>query len=296
MLFSKKSKNKNLYRLKTMAGIRVISEIAALIIVICLPFVLLASGVFATLDLVVKLAVVLVACFAFLLLPAYGFVTWQISINETGITGWSLVKHRKINWGDLKKLTRKSNFNWQRFVLEYEGGDLTFPLWFERCDELVAEIRNHLPADFSPGMQGDRVFKQDTISYLMQISQVCFGLMLAATATYFCVHLLSQGKTSLWDSLLVLVFALLLGLGMFFRSIVVALMPRKIILTNDDLELETIFFRKKIVWNNIVELKASNPLLPEGFMLDTKEGSFLIGTGFDALDEFVRAVKEKKSD
>lgn len=296
MLFGKKTKNKNIYRLKTMAGARVVSEVSALILIFCLPFALLLMGIFATLDLVIKLAVVLGACAACFLLPAYGFVTWQITVTETGVVGWSLVKRRNIEWASLKKLTRKSNFNWQRYVLEYDGGDMTFPLWFDRCDALVNEIRSRLPADFSPSKSGDRVFKQDTISYFMQISQVGFGLILAITAAFFSVHLLSQSRTSIWDSLLVIVFVLLLGLCMFFRSIVVALMPRKMVVGPDDLQLETVFFKKKIEWNKIEGLKASNPLLPEGFMLDTREGSFLIGTGFDALDEFVQAVKEKKSD
>lgn len=293
MLFGKKSQNKNIYRLKTMAGVRVLSEVVALIFLICLPFVLLLTGVFTSLDLVVKLAVAFTSVFSVLLLPAYGFITWQINILETGLEGWSLIKRRKINWVDLKKLTRKGNFNWQRYVLEYEGGDMTFPLLFERSDELISRIREHLPQDLSPVAAGPRVFRQDSISYLMQFLQVLFGLILSGTAGFFASHLLSGANASIWDSLLVMIFALLINLCMFYRAVVVALMPRIVVIDQDYFEMETLFFKKKMGWQKIERLEASNLLLPEGFLLDTREGTFLIGTGFDELDDLVVQVKKK---
>lgn len=292
MLFGKKSRNKNVYRLKTMAGVRVVSEIGALLLFFFLPFILLASGLFASFDLVVKLAVVLGALFAGLLLPVYCFITWQITLEEDGIIGWSLVKRRKLSWQSLTKLTRKSNFNWQRYVLEYDGGDLTFPLWFERCDNLVALIRERLPQNLSPRDSGPQLFIQDTISYFMQVFQVSFGLILTAVASYFASYLLTNANNSVWDALLVIVFTLVLSLSMFFRAITVALMPRRITVNQDCLELDTVFFKKRITWSKIEQLKASNPFLPEGYLLETSQGTFLIGTGFDALDELVEGIRE----
>ncbi len=297
MLFGKlfKNKNKNVYRLKTMAMVRVVSEVSALALFICLPFVLLLAGLMPGLDLLVKVAVILGSVFSGLMLPAYGFITWQISVSETGLVGWSLIKRRQLAWTQLNRLSRKSNFNWQRYVLDYEGGDITFPLWFERLDELIATIREHLPLDLSPGDvdEGSREFKQDTISFLMQISQVSFGIVLSVVAVYFASDLLSSNKSSIWDSLLVIVFALLLSLSMFWRAIVVALMPRKILIDGNGLQLENIFFKKKIGWNKVEQMNASSPLLPEGYLLETKEGSFLVGSGFDSLDELVEKVRKQ---
>lgn len=296
MLFSvfSKKKNKNVYRLKTMASVRVVSEVAALIIFLCLPLVLLFAGVLANLDLVVKAAVLLGSIFALVMLPSYGFITWQITVTETGLIGWSLIKHRVLNWENLTKLTRKSNFNWQRYVLYFEGGDITFPLWFERQDQLIEAIREHLPLDLSPEHSGPRLFRQDTISFLMQFSQVAFGLVLSGVATYFAAYLFSSNKVSEWDAILVMGFVIILSLSVFYRAIVVALMPFKILVEQDSMELSTIFSKKRIPWSSIQTLTTSSPILPEGFMLESKDGSFLIGSGFDSLDELVKEMREKK--
>lgn len=291
---SSKKKNSNTYRLKTMAMARVFSEILALIIFLCLPFILLIANLMAELDLVVKIAVILGSVFSFLMLPAYGFITWQITVTETGIIGWSLIKRRQLNFNQLLKLTRKSNFNWQRFVLTYDSGDITFPLWFERLDDLIKKIREHLPVDLSSGVSGPRLFRQDTISFFMQFAQVVFGLMLTGVATYFAAYYFSSNRVSELDGLLIMVFVLVLGLSMFYRVIVVMLMPFKIQLAENGIELTTLFFKKQIDFESLETLTASSPFLPEGFMLETDVGSFLIGGGFDSLDELVEELRAKK--
>lgn len=258
-----------------------------------LPLVLLFAGVLANLDLVVKAAVLLGSIFALVMLPSYGFITWQMTVTETGLIGWSLIKRRVLLWENLTKLTRKSNFNWQRYVLYFEGGDITFPLWFERQDSLIEAIREHLPLDLSPEQTGPRLFRQDTISFLMQFSQVAFGLVLSCVAIYFAAYLFSSNKVSEWDAILVMGFVIILSLSVFYRAIVVALMPFKILVEQDSMELSTIF-SKRIPWSSIQTLTTSSPILPEGFMLESKDGSFLIGSGFDSLDELVKEMREKK--
>ena len=291
--FSKK-KNSNTYRLKTMAMARVFSEVMALIIFLCMPFILLFANLMAELDLVVKAAVILGSVFSFLMLPAYGFITWQITVSETGIVGWSLIRRRQLNFDQLVKLTRKSNFNWQRYVLTYDSGDITFPLWFERLDDLIKRIRDHLPSELSPGERGPRLFRQDTISFFMQFSQVAFGLVLTGVATYFAAYYFSSNRVSELDGLLIMVFVLVLGLSMFYRAIVVMLMPFKILLEETGIELTTLFFKKQIDFKSLETLTASSPFLPEGFMLETSVGSYLIGGGFDSLDELVEELRAKK--
>lgn len=273
---------------------RVFSEVLALIVFLCLPFILLFANLMAQLDLVVKAAVILGSVFSFLMLPAYGFITWQITVTETGIVGWSLIKRRQLNFNQLLKLIRKSNFNWQRYVLTYDEGDITFPLWFERLDDLIKRIREHLPDDLSPGLSGPRLFRQDTISFLMQFSQVALGLILTGVATYFAAYYFSSNKVSELDGLLIMVFVLVLGLSMFYRAIVVILMPFKILLAESGMELTTLFFKKHIDFKSLETLTASSPFLPEGFMLETNVGSFLIGGGFDSLDELVEDLRSKK--
>lgn len=291
---SSKKKNSNTYRLKTMAMVRVFSEVLALIVFLCLPFILLIANLMADLDLVVKAAVILGSVFSFLMLPAYGFITWQITVTETGIIGWSLIKRRELSFDKLTKLTRKSNFNWQRYVLTYDSGDITFPLWFERLDDLIKQIRENLPVDFSADDKGPRLFRQDTISFLMLFSQVIFGLVLTGVSTCFAAFYFSSNKVSELDGLLIMIFVLVLGLSMFYRAIVVLLMPFRILLEETGLELSTIFFKKRIEFNSLQKLTASSPFLPEGFMLETTTGSYLIGSGFDSLDELVEQLRLRK--
>jgi hypothetical protein len=91
-----------------------------------------------------------------------------------------------------------------------------------------------------------------------------------------------------------MVFVLVLGLSMFYRAIVVMLMPFKIQLAENGIELTTLFFKKQIDFESLKTLTASSPFLPEGFMLETDVGSFLIGGGFDSLDELVEELRAKK--
>lgn len=290
---SSKKKNNNTYRLKTMAMARVFSEVLALIVFLCLPFILLFANLMAELDLVVKAAVILGSVFSFLMLPAYGFITWQITVTETGIVGWSLIKRRQLNFNQLVKLNRKSNFNWQRYVLTYDSGDITFPLWFERLDDLIKSIRAHLPVDLSAQSDSPKIFRQDSISYFMLLVQVSFGVALTVVSVTFTSYLFMQDKASVWDCLLVLIFNLILGISMFFRAVTVALMPKKVVVSKEFFTLQNLFFEKKLSWNKIETLKASNPFLPEGYLLGTKEGTFLIGGGFEELDELVAEVTLK---
>ncbi|MGL1701398.1 hypothetical protein ACSTHI_23755, partial [Vibrio parahaemolyticus] len=71
----------------------------------------------------------------------------------------------------MKTLTRRSSWNWQRYVVEYDGGTLTFPLLMADIDDLVQTIRNHLPQPEPvaawTGGNSKRVFTYDFPSLLM---------------------------------------------------------------------------------------------------------------------------------
>ena len=67
-------------------------------------------------------------------------------------------------------------------------------------------------------------------------------------------------------------------------------MPKAVQLDPAQLTVRTLFFERRYGWDEIISVKPPFPLLPEGFILKTKKGSYLVGTGMNAADELQETV------
>lgn len=281
------------FQLKTMVLCRICAELTVFAILLCLPAALFVLGKFDSTPLTGKIIVFALCGISAVFLPIYGYITWRVVVDDEGITAISLLQKQHLSWRGIKRITRRSNWNWLRYIIEHEEGELTFPIWLKNCDQLVELIRNRLPKGAGGGGIPNpfRKFSQDPISLAFQFLQAVLGVGLVAVFWFFYAEITQQKSTSSTDSLMVLVFCVILSALSAWRTFVVALMPRSVELTPGALVINTLFFSKSIAWPDVRKIAPSVPLLPEGFMIKTKKGSYLIGSGTDSLDELVGSVQ-----
>jgi len=284
------------YHLKPMVAARLGAEATVFVILLALPLILLILGKLLALTPALKLIVAVLGLCGLVMMPVYGFITFKVTITADELTTHCLFSKHRCLLSKIKGLTRRSNWNWIRYVVEFEGGDLNFPIWLKKCDELVDFIRERIPAG-GGGKRSvfGRQFKQDPVSLFFQVGQTAAGLVFIGVIWFFAISLYHSGSAGITvaDEMLVIAFAAVISAVLLWRTFVVALMPKKIELRGDELSLYTFFFEKKLPWAEIKAVKEPFPLLPEGFMLHTKKGSFLIGNGMDSADELADAIKGK---
>src|SRR5579883_1278245 len=277
-----------LYRLKSMVLARLFAELSVILILINLPLVLLLSGRLAALPITAKAVILTLCLLSALLLPAYAFITWCVKIDQQGITSISIAKKQHCDWSAVKRITRRSNWNWIRYVVEHEDGELSFPIWLKNCEELIATIKEKIPGGAAGGSAPIfRKFSQDPISLLFQGLQAGLGIALAVVFWLFFSELTHDKSASQTDALIVLGFSLAVSALFLWRTFMVALMPKSVRLTGPEIIVETIFFAKNIAWQEVQKIGPALPFLPDGFMLSTKKGSYLIGNGMNSVDELV---------
>src|ERR1700733_684317 len=131
------------YRLKAMVFVRMLSEVTLFIVFMALPAVLFALGKFYLLSVPGRAVFITLALFGLCLLPFYGFITWQVKTEPTGITCISLFKRQFCEWSLIRGLSRRSTWNWLRYVIETRDGEISFPVLLKNCDQLVDQIRAH---------------------------------------------------------------------------------------------------------------------------------------------------------
>jgi hypothetical protein len=95
------------------------------------------------------------------------------------------------------------------------------------------------------------------------------------------------------DSYTVLGFCVLCTAALAWRTFVIALMPKSVELSKENVAVRTVFSQKSYSWDDILAVKQPFPLLPEGFILKTRRQSYLIGSGMDAADELHEAIQAK---
>lgn len=292
----KHSKNKNKgdarhFRLKSMVLARILAEATVFLILAALPLVLLAMGLLQNQPMTLKVILLTLSLTGAILLPVYGFITTSVKTTTQEICARSLFRSQSCSWSEIKKITRRSNWNWLRYVVEHETGELTFPIWMRDCDELVEIIRKRLPQ--GGGLPNPfRRFSQDPISIIFLIFQSVFGLGLSVVCWFFFVDLVQKGTDSS-DYLLVLSFCIILTLLSIWRSFAIARMPRIMELTPEGISAWSFMGSKQIPWTKVKTIKPSLPLMPDGYTVVTEAGSFLLGDGIDSLDELVDAVKAR---
>lgn len=166
------------YRLKAMVFVRILSEVTMLIVFMALPAVLLALGKFMQLSIPGRAVFLTLAVLGLCLLPFYGFITWQVRLDTSGITCVSLFKKQFCQWSVVRGLSRRSSWNWLRYVIETRDGEVAFPVMLKDCDELVDTIRGHLPAGGPASRGTTKLFQHDRVSAMWQVGQVVYGLSL----------------------------------------------------------------------------------------------------------------------
>ncbi|MBX9695146.1 MAG: PH domain-containing protein [Cyanobacteria bacterium] len=283
------------YRLKSMVIARILAEATVCLILAILPVLLLVIGQLAKLSITIKVVLFSLSVIGALFLPAYGFVTWLVEVRPEGLSTHSLFRQQRCRWADVKKITRRSNWNWLRYVVEHKGGELTFPVWLRDCDQLVATVRKHL--DKGGGRIGAvqsmfRAFSQDPISIIFQLLQTAAGIGTVVVFWFFFAEIGKQSTTNSSDTLFVLAFCVIITGLCIWRSVTVALMPRAVQLTPTELIIKTFFFSRQIAWDKVKSITPSMPIMPEGFTIKTTRGSFLIGNGMDSMDELVEAIQK----
>lgn len=277
------------YRLKAMVIARLLAEMTVLLILVILPIVLFFLHRLTMMPGGVQFLLIAIAVVSLAILPCFGFITILVVAGAEGLTSIALFKRQSCAWSDIKNLTRRSTYNWLRYVVQFEGGELSFPILLKSCDELVARVRAHLPAPALIAYNPYRKFKYDPFALGIQIAQSALAVIFLSVAWFFCAGIFKSSTST--DSSIMLGFCVLCSLIFLWRTIVVLLMPRSVELTRATVVITTLFFQREYNWEDVRAVALPFPLLPEGFMLKTKRGSYLVGTGMEAGDELEQAIK-----
>lgn len=274
-----------------MALLRLLSEVALWVILIGIPPALLLLGRMQTLPFAGKVVFSAMAVIALVLLPFYGFVTYQVRTDQQGITSTALFVKHFCAWEKVRSLARRSTWTWLRYVVEFEGGELSFPVMLKNCDALVDEIRAHLPQG-APSHNPFRVFRIDGAAMILQVLQALYGLIFIAITWSFFAALTHSNNSNLSDTSMILAFCLVATGILLWRTVMVLLMPRSVQVKPDELVVSTYFFEKNVPWDAVLTVKQPSPFLPEGFILKTKSGSFLVGSHINSADELQETIKQ----
>lgn len=285
-----------IYSLKPMVLIRLLAEMTVLLVLIGLPACTIFVPRFQHLPLAPRLAIYTVSVLALCILPFYGFITWRVKVDDLGLTVIALFKRQFAEWSQLEKLSFKSSWNWRRYIVAFDGGELSFPIWLVNLKELVQLIRDRLPEEGSArGAMRQRVFKQDLFGLSMQSGRVLLGVLFIAIFWYFFFTVSGGKSLSRTDYLLVLAGCIAATVLVGWRCLVIALMPKSLELTDSELIVRTIFFERRLPWSQVKGVGPSFFMLPEGLMLRTAGGSFLLTEELEAVDELEEAIVRKLS-
>ncbi len=271
---------------------RIFAEITVLLLLVLLPLILTTTGHMQTFPLTGKVMIFSVCLIAGLILPAYAFITWLVRVDANGITAISVAKQHSCQWSSIKRVSRRSNWNWVRYVIEHTDGELSFPIWLLHSDELLSTIRDKLPKGAGTG-NPYRMFSQDPISVLFQLMNAALGIGLVLIFWFFFAELARTKSTNQTDLTIVLAFCVLITLLFFWRTYVIALMPKTVETTASGIVIKTMFSSIRIPWTQVLKVGNSWPLFPEGYMLGTERGTFLIGNGMDAADELTAFISTR---
>lgn len=278
------------YRLKAMVFVRMLSEVTLFIVFMALPVVLLSLGKFMQLSIPGRAVFITLAVIGLGLLPFYGFITWQVRADANGITCVSLFKRHFCPWNLIRGLSRRSSWNWLRYVIETQDGELSFPVLLKDCDELVDMIRSALPAGGPASRGSSKLFEHDNVAAMWQVAQMLYGFIFIAIIWTFFATLHVKTSSDWW---LLLGFSIAVTAVLLWRTVVVALMPRKVQITPDGLLIKNFFFEKGHPWSELRSIKPASPFLPEGFTINTPKMSYLVGSNMNAADELQEILLAK---
>ncbi len=289
----KPQKPQKSYRLKMMVLVRILAEVAALCIIGSLPFIFLGLGKFQIMPLPWKVAFSIMSAVALAVVPFYGFVTWKVRTDDDGLTTVTAFKRKTVAWNELRSLVKRSTWNFPRYVIEATSGEVSFPIWLDSLADLLELIKTHLPAG-SASFNPYRKFNQDAVLLAMHMAQSAAGILFLSVLWFFYAESLKKGNHG--DSVVVLIFCVVASAILLWRTYMILFMPLSVEVKIEFVVIRTCFNTVALPWADIVSVKPTIPLLPEGFLIKTKKGSYLIGNGMDRSDELEQALSEKLSE
>jgi hypothetical protein len=284
------------YCLKAMVLARLFAEATVLIAFMSAPVVLLCTGKMQKLDVPVQGLFYCLAAIGLAILPWFGFLTWQVRVDENGLTADALFRHQFCAWETMKKITRRASWNWQRYVVEFEGGSLHFPVLLARSSELIQTIREHLPSGGEVGLSDEspnRIFTYDPISRISEMVQSIVACVFVSIFWFFFAFNWHKHFHSTQDAAIVLIFCLLMTVIFIWRLFVVVTMPESIELTQQVIIFRSLFNSRSILWTELKSLDKPLPVLPEGIIVKTNRGNIFVGSGLDASDEMQEIMLEE---
>jgi hypothetical protein len=284
------------YCLKAMVLARLFAEASVLIAFISAPVFLLCTGKMLKLDVPVQGLFYCLAVIGLAILPWFGFLTWQVRVDEKGLVADALFRHQFCAWETMKKITRRASWNWQRYVIEFEGGSLHFPVLLARSSELIQTIREHLPSGGEVGLSDEspnRTFTYDPISRISEVVQSVVACVFVSIFWYFFAFNWHKHFQSTQDAAIVLIFCLLMTVIFIWRLFIVVTMPESIELTQQVIIFRSLFKSRSILWTELKSLDKPLPVLPEGVIVKTTRGNIFVGSGLDASDEMQEIMLEE---
>ncbi len=273
---------------------RLLAEATVLILLLLLPIFLVIAGKLSHYPPAVQGMFVALAAVALLILPSFGFITWLVTTDTSGMRTNMLCAKKFCQWDQVKALKRRATWNSSRFALEYEGGELTFPALVENCDLLLAEIRSHLPKGPEGIKSAQRTYAYDPIIMLFLVLQSVIGIVFAGI---FWVFFASQMhfKSGSLDAPIILLFCTIITIIILWRSWVIAWLPRAIEISESGLVVRTYFRERRLKWPEVLSLGMPLPVLPDGFTIKTTKGTILVGNNMDSADELHDSIQKEIS-
>lgn len=280
------------FYLKGTVIVRALAEVAALCIVALLPLSYFFIDTVRHLPLALQIAGIVAAVTAIVVLPFYGLVVWHIRIEEDCITLQALRRKHKLGWPAIAHLSLRTTLKSPEYLLTTNEGQFYFQARFERQEELVAAIRKHLP-------NGGRIaltlnaFVQSKVILWLEIGKVifCFGIIVVAWSFYAQVGL--SHHTSVADSVL-LASACVFGTAVVLaRGIAIFFMPKEIQLQKDQVRIRLLIGQRNL--SKADPCKVTSPLffLPNGIVLKSPRGSFLITDRLERYDELREELEQR---
>lgn len=286
--------SKAVFRLKTMVLARIFAELTAIMLLIGLPFLLILLGKYSEIAMPWRWVTGGLALAAACLLPVYGFITYQVRLTDEEIVASRFFGKLRCRFDKIKSLSRRSNFNIVRYVVEStEDTELSFPVWLNQCELLVSILRDKLPIGSGGKSAFGRVYKQDTVAVALQMVQVVLSLIFIVIAWFFAFGVKGGSSTQNGDVMLLFAFAAIASLLLLYRAWRIFMIPLAVSLDDDSFAVRTLVNKQTFLFRDLMSVHAPWPVLPEGFEIKTKRGSYLVGTGMNDADELESALKSK---
>lgn len=225
------------------------------------------------------------------LIPAHGFIVYQVNVELDGLRLIALLRRRFVAWQAVQTVSSRAVWGVRRFVVTTDQGVMTIPYLIKNAGELIEEIRRRLPNRGRTTGGGIRVYGQDLATLLFQLVQLGLNIVFAGLFWIFLYGLWRQTQSGqvpplgVIDLVLVGGFCLLLTLVLLIRIACLAMAPSRVTLDGNALELSGLFLRRKLDISEIQGVLAPFFFLPDGLILKTSKEWLFIGENLDAVDE-----------